>query len=192
MVCLNEVLPFNKIKLRDNIYSRLKEKISLEFETELNKKIIEKINRNIQENIKEMFSNNYFLYLNIDDNHCVHMFKKGKNEGYYCTKKIKTNLPDNSGKDFLCTRHSKKHIPKKKRNKDLHEISKSSVNYEISKNSVNYKKNINYSFLKINNTRIIKNKFKINKNKKNKFKLKVYGEINFNNIMKKLYQEISP
>ncbi len=181
MVCLNDVLPFNKINLRNNISKYLQDMIKLEFQMELNKNIIEKITRNIQENMKQIFSNNHFLYLNIDDNYCTHMFKKGKKEGYFCIKKIKTNLPEGSKKDYLCCVHSRKHIPRKrlniKSNNKIHEISKNSEKSEISKKFEKYK---NISIFQ--DIHKLYNKNKIKKRKSKKIFIGNSGIINFSEI----------
>lgn len=179
MVCLNEVLPFNKIILRNNIYNGLQEKIRLEFAMELDEKIIERINKNIQKNVKEMFGNNHFLYLNIDENHCVHMFKKGKKEGYYCTKRIKTNIPKDSKKDYLCCSHSKQHIPRKKNNKKIYENSKNFENSVIREKNKFIISNFNKTICKNNNkNRILKKKLKRN----NKIFICNGGIFDFKNI----------
>lgn len=167
---------FNKIKLRKNISKEINEMIRLEFDYFIEKKILEKIYRKINEKTKEMFSNNHFLYLNMDDTVCTHIFKRGRREGYFCQKKIRTNIEDNS-KDYLCTKHSKKHVPKKR----------------LKKNEVEDKFIIPKINSKTKNNIYINNKNKIFKNKlKNRFKNKiiVHGEINFKNIIERLVKTV--
>lgn len=119
MVCLNTYLPFNKYKLKNNIFNGLQDMmIKLEFDLNLDKIKVEKINKNIKEEINKMFNNDYFLYLTLDDEYCTHKFKKGRNEGYLCTKKINTNL-NGEKKDYLCTKHSKKHVKRKRLYKNI-------------------------------------------------------------------------
>lgn len=146
MVCLNEVVPFNKITLRNNINKNIQEMIKLNFELDLKKNIMEKIQKSIKDNIFEMFGNDHFLYLNIDNNHCIHKYKRGKNDGHFCLKKIKTNLKGED-KDYRCAKHSKKHIPKKRNNSrkilkvlEVSEIPEISIHGDIYKINKNNKK----------------------------------------------------
>lgn len=174
MVCLNENITFNKLKLQNNLIKNIinninrnyylynapgLEKIDEKVRTELSMSIANDVNKIIKDTIKNSFSNDYFIYINMKDDLCTHKFKKGMKEGHLCTKKINTNLPENSKKDFLCVRHSKKHIPKKKNNskKKLKVLDNST---EI--NVISSKNNIHGNLHKINKT-------KLKKKKKNKF-----------------------
>ena len=78
------------------------------------KNIIKKISKKINNKIKDLFSTDHFLYLSMNDDFCVHKFKKGKNEGKFCGKKIRTNL-NGKKNDYLCCSHSKEHIPTKRK-----------------------------------------------------------------------------
>lgn len=129
MVCLNEKLPINLKQMRsvlikeidsiiehelyflEIIFPSLKKDLKSDENIYNNK--INKLKKNIIKDIKNKMDTDYFLYRIIDDKHCTFKHSRGKNEGNYCCKKIKTNLIDNK-EDYLCCTHSKKHIPKKK------------------------------------------------------------------------------
>lgn len=181
MVCLNENIRFNKIKLKNNIPKEINKMIKLEFNYLIEEKMLEKIYKRINEKSEEMFSDNYFLYLNMDKTVCVHMFKKGKKEGYFCQKKIRTNLPENSGNDYLCCSHSKKHIPRKRKN--TKNFLKISENPEFLKFREDHNKEKNFH-------KIYNKKNKINKSKKKKLKRIIvcnYGTIDFSKILKNIF-----
>jgi hypothetical protein len=120
-------------------------------------------------NKKELMSNiikekinktktNYFWYINASENTCTHIYKKGKNEGFMCQKKIKTNLVDDKA-DYLCCRHSKKHIPKKRKEKTI-------MSHICATNSVKDKSLNKIKF--INNNKKDTKKIYKKKNKNNK------------------------
>lgn len=111
----------------------------------------------------------------MDENYCVHKFTKGKKEGYYCSKKINTNLESGESKDFLCCKHSKKHIPKKK------------IKHQPSANNDNI---IDDEKIKNN---IIDNKIDKNIYKRNKInKMYLYNrKIKFNNRIESIKSSIS-
>lgn len=181
MVCLNETISFEKKKLKNTLIDKLNESVKLNFELDINKDIIEKIMNNNKNKIEELFSSDYFIDITMNRNICSHKIKKGKMEGYLCCKKITIN---GSKKNYVCTKHNKDHIPKRKKNKKDNFIN--SPNYILNKSSKKifkkeYIKNINFK-----NKKVFKNKFR----RKNKIKIQVHGEINFNNIMKKLFQDI--
>lgn len=192
MVCLNEVISFKKLNLRNNLTNELNDELQRNFylsdfpqlklesdiKSELTIKIIDNIKKIIKNKMNDLFSNDNFIFINMDDNICTHKFKKGKNDGRFCCKKI-TKYGDKN--NYVCTRHNKNHIPKKK-NKNL-KNSKNSNHCKIFENN----KNIDNSIMKSDNKKIKKRKMKL-KNKK--IKINVYGEINFNNIIKRLSQEI--
>lgn len=178
MVCLNEHLSFNKNKLKNNLIKELNNSIRLEFQIEIekNKLLFEKIYKHNENKIKELFLSNHFLYVNMDNNLCSHMFKKGNKEGYFCQKKITKNGDKDN---YVCTKHNKNHNPMKKKKKKI-----------IKDNIINIptKSHDKFILLKKPYGKIYKNK---NKMKNKKIKINVYGEINFNNIIKRLSQEIS-
>lgn len=188
MVCLNESIMFNKKKLTKNIPAEINEMIRLEFDYFIEKKILEKIYKKINEKSKELFSNNHFLYINMDDSVCTHMYKRGRNEGYLCHKKIRTNL-NGETKDYLCTKHSKKHIPKK--NNKFSKVNKISKihkhdNILINKEKIediNLKNKENH--INKNKNRIIKKKLRNNK-KYRKIFICNGGTLNIGNILNKL------
>lgn len=183
MVCLNDTITFKKLTLRDNLIKELVnevdrkyylhngpglEKIDGNTKMNLSMSIISDVNKIIKNRIKELFENNNFIYINMDDNICSHIFKKGKYEGHFCCKKITKN---GNKKKYVCTKHNPDHIPVKKK--------------------YVYKDSIIDSAMKLSNKvmlsgkpyrKIFKNKFK----KKIKKKIKVFGEINFKNIIERL------
>jgi hypothetical protein len=56
---------------------------------------------------------NHFWYTNSSDDICTFIHKRGKKEGHMCHKRIRINISDEK-QDYLCSTHSKKHIPKKR------------------------------------------------------------------------------
>ena len=183
MVCLNENITFNKLKLKNNLIKEITNEFDSNFyfqgleidektKSEITFHNVNNIKEIIRKSIKKLFENDNFIYINMDDNLCVHKFKKGKRDGYFCCKKITKN---GDKKQYVCTMHNKNHVPSKR--------NKNSKNSKIFENS----RNINETIIKLHNKKIIKRKMKL-KNKK--IKINVYGEINFNNIIKRLSQEI--
>lgn len=160
MVCLNNSLLFEKIKLKNNLEKEINRGIKLEFQLDIEKNeiLFSRIKKYIKDKLENLFSFNYFLYDNMDESVCTHMFKKGKKEGYFCHKKIRTNI-NGEPKDFLCTRHSKKHIPKKRINYNnflkMTEIS--------SKNNIHEDIHGDIHKINKNNKKILKKKIKRNK-----------------------------
>lgn len=163
MVCLIKKLPVNLNKMRtvlideiDNIINHELYYLDITFpglktdikndENKYNNKI-NRIKNNIIEEIRKKMNTDYFLYRIIDDGHCTFKHNRGKNDGNFCCKKIKTNLIDDK-KDYLCCTHSKKHIPKKKDiNKNNHNSNDISINnsiklIDINNNLKNVKKDI--------------------------------------------------
>lgn len=136
MVCLNENISFNVKTLKKNLSLELKDIIDT-YDNILDKKIVSSLKNKIEKKIKELFWNDHFIYLNMNPNLCVHKYKKGNNEGYLCSKKIKTNL-EGQNKDYLCCLHSKKHIPKKRKEKKKNNVEK----YNPVTPSVKYDKKI--------------------------------------------------
>jgi hypothetical protein len=76
--------------------------------------IKKKLVKSIIKTKTEEASTEYFWYRNSCENVCTHVYKWGKKEGYMCQKKINTNLQGQK-KDYLCCKHSKKHVPKKRK-----------------------------------------------------------------------------
>lgn len=189
MVCLNPVISFDKLKLQNNLIEKITGdvennfylykldhlKLDSKIKTEITVDIVKNVNKIIKESIKNSFSNDYFIYVNMDDNLCVHKFKKGNKEGYFCCKKITKNGDKNN---YVCTKHNKDHKPKKRKNKNL----------KISKICENNNKHIDLDINKkivINNNRNRIFKKKLKNNKKNK---KIFicnsGLIDFKKIFK--------
>lgn len=54
----------------------------------------------------------------MNNKHCSFKHKRGSKDGYFCCRNIRTKLIDNK-KDYLCVRHSKKHIPNKRNKKEI-------------------------------------------------------------------------
>lgn len=175
MVILNEFLPINifslKTNLIKNILNILDNRIDYYIETEkpIKKNDKKNIFDNITEDIKNLIYSDHFLYLIMDDNYCTHKYKRGKNEGKFCAKKIKSNNPN---KVYLCCQHDKDHIPKKriKKEKDdnLKNIEdKNDNNYDNKNNSMLTIKNKvdNINNVKLNDNFNIQNSIKKEQNK---------------------------
>jgi hypothetical protein len=152
------------ISILDDI---IKERLEYIDDIEYEKK--EKIKTNIIKDLKNEISKDFFIYKIIDENHCVHKFTKGKKEGYYCSKKINTNLEIGEKKDFLCCKHSKKHKPKKKIKPQPYANNNSIIienDKKIQNNIIDNKidKNV-YKRNKINKMYLYNRKIKIKNNK---------------------------
>lgn len=117
MVVLNDFLPINisslKIHISNKIRDILDDQLDYFIETSsiIKKNDKKRIFDNIIKEVKNSISSDYFLYLVMHDNYCVYKYKKGRKEGQYCAKKIRSNNPK---KSYLCCQHDKGHIPKKK------------------------------------------------------------------------------
>lgn len=188
MVCLNDVISFKKNILKNNLKNELNDYIQNNFylneipqlklesniKSELTIKIIDNIKNLIKNKINELFENDYFLYKNMDDNVCTHKYKRGKNDGRFCCKKI---TKKGNKEKYVCRIHNPDHKPEKRNNKKL-KNSKNNKNCKIFENN----KNIDNSTIKINNS-----KNKILKRKKHiKKKMIIHGIINFKDIFNKL------
>lgn len=116
MVILNSDILICKNSMINSIENIMYQVMKKYFEDEILCKSNEgkqKIMKNIiKEKINET-KTNHFWYINTSDSVCTYIHKRGKKEGYMCHKKIKTNIGDNKP-DYLCSTHSKIHIPKKR------------------------------------------------------------------------------
>lgn len=184
MVCLNKYISFDRMRLKQNLPKKINESIRLEFDFYLYnnnelKNIFDKIYEHINNKTKELFSDNHFIYLNMNNNLCSHMFKKGKREGHFCCK----NITINGNKDtYVCTKHNKDHISKKRNrntNNKIHEI------FKKSKNSKKYEKNISnpQDIHKLYNRR---NKNKIKKRKPTKIFIGNSGSLDLYDALKRI------
>lgn len=116
MVCLNENISFNVKSLKNSLTFEMQNFIEgYEHIIKDNNKFIFLKNQ-IKKKIDSLFNFDNFIYVNMNPNLCTFKHKRGKNEGYFCCKQIRTNIID-SKKDFLCCKHSKNHIPKKRKEK---------------------------------------------------------------------------
>lgn len=188
MVCLNKNISFRKLKLRDNLIKEVidefdrkfylydgngLEKIDENEKIKLTISIASDVKKIIKNRIKDLFSDNHFLYINMNNNVCTHMFKKGKNEGYFCHKNITSN---GNKENYVCTIHNKDHIPKKRIIKDIKNTTENTFNNKkIIKNNPSRIKKIN---------KVFKRKIE----KKNSFKIFIgnTGLINFSEIFKNI------
>lgn len=137
MVFLNENISFNIKSLKKRLTLELQNFME-EYEHIIKDDKLNFLKDKIEEKVKSLFSNDHFVYLSMDNNLCTYKYKRGKNEGYYCCKRIRTNLPDDK-KDYLCSIHSKKHIPKKKKknkNKQNNEKYNEKKKEELDKSTV--------------------------------------------------------
>lgn len=152
MVCLNKKLPINILQMKKELFSTLNDIIddNMDFIDDAKK---EKIKNNIINDFKNEINKDFFLYKIIDEDYCTFKHKRGKNDGIYCCKKIKTNLDINQKKDYLCCTHSKLHIPKKREIKNMKNM----------KNKTNLTNLPDSKDIKIPNDTITKNIYKNNK-----------------------------
>lgn len=105
MVILNMEVLVCKLSMEKSIKNIMQEVMNEYFNDEvLENKIDEKMN---------FVKSNNFWYINSSEKACTFIHKRGKKEGYMCHRKINTNIGDVKP-DFLCSIHSKLHIPKKK------------------------------------------------------------------------------
>lgn len=113
MVCLNDKLPINLAQMKDVIMTNLEKIIENELyyidNINLNENRKNNLKNNIIKGLRNEFSKDKFIYLMIDNNHCGHKIKRGKNDGNFCCKKITKN---GNKKNYVCTKHNKDHIPK--------------------------------------------------------------------------------
>ena len=116
MVILNKEILVCKKSMIKSIKSIMSQVMKKYFDDEIlcnniknKKKLMEKIIKEKSEETKT----NYFWYVNSSSNVCTFIHKRGKKEGHMCHKRICTNIVDNKP-DYLCTTHSKLHIPKKR------------------------------------------------------------------------------
>lgn len=173
---MNEYISFNKLKLKKNINNFINNYIiKLEFELDIDKIKLEKINNTTKKAVSDFFGDDHQIYLSMNENHCTYKYKKGKYEGRFCCKQITKNGNKNK---YICTKHNKDHVPKKRIKKDVKNTINSPFKTTDNINLIGFSKNNNY---KKDYKKIIK---KYRKYKKNK--IIVYGEINFNNILTKL------
>lgn len=117
MVVLNDFLPISILSLKTHFSNKLMDILDdkldyyIETSTVIKKNDKKRLFNNIVKEVKNIISSDHFLYLIMDNNYCTHKYKKGKNEGKYCAKKIRSNNPK---KVYLCCSHDKDHVPKKK------------------------------------------------------------------------------
>lgn len=117
MVVLNEFLPISILSLKTQFSNKLIDILDdkldyyIETSTVIKKNDKKRLFNNIVKEVKNIISSDHFLYLIMDNNYCTHKYRKGKNEGKYCAKKIRSNNPK---KVYLCCSHDKEHVPKKK------------------------------------------------------------------------------
>lgn len=176
MVILNTEILMCKNSLTKSIKKIMEEVMDEYFQDEIyfenlytKKKIMENI---IKQKVNNVKSNN-FWYLNSSKNVCTYIHKRGKKEGYMCHKKIRTNL-NGQKEDFLCSSHSKKHTPNKRKNKF--------IDFHIDNNfEINNKNKTKYLCISK-----IKNKVKKTKNRKKRIYLGNCFVLDFQKIIGKL------
>lgn len=196
MVCLNENITFKKLKLQNNLIKEVTSDVDEKFhlqglkldeklKTEITNKNINNIKKIIEKSIKKLFSSDYFIFLNMDDNLCSHKFKRGKYEGNFCCKKITKR---GNKEKYVCTKHNKDRIPEKRIKRDINNTTKcinESTNNIVFNISSNYNMNSGFKnrILKDNNkNRIFKKKLK----KNNKIFICNGGLIDFKKIFKNI------
>lgn len=112
MVFLNENISFNVKTLKQSFSFELKKVID-ECDHFLSKKNVTFIQDIIEKKIRSLFNNDHFLNINMNPNLCSFKHKRGKDNGFFCCKKIKKNKQDGS---YMCCKHNKNNIPKKRKN----------------------------------------------------------------------------
>ena len=116
MVILNTEILVDKNTLQYSIKELMKEVMVEYFNKEMLVENVEKKRKMmisiIEEKVQTTKTNN-FWYFNFSKNICTYIHKRGKREGHMCHTKIHTNIGDNKP-DYLCSKHSKLHIPKKR------------------------------------------------------------------------------
>lgn len=184
---LNENLSINVKKLGKNIEKELDFIIynELYYALDISEEKMQKIKNNIIKEMKNQIRTEYFMYKIMDENKCVYKHNRGKNDGFFCHKKINTKIKEGT-KDFLCCTHSKKHIPKKRKVINNIEYNNHDLGTQIIKekgqNENIISKNIERLGKLPNNSEIIK--YINNKNNLDKFGLfqnKTNIKKNFNN-----------
>lgn len=170
MVVLNDFLPINILSLKTHISNKLIDILDdkldyyIETSTAIKKNDKKRLFNNIVKEVKNVFSSDHFLYLIMDNNYCTHKYRKGKNEGKYCAKKIRSNNPK---KVYLCCSHDKDHVPKKKNisidntpspiELTNNNIDDNKIKNKIDKNDDSGKKNKNINYNNQLNNKVINN-----------------------------------
>lgn len=86
MVCLNENISFNIKSLKTNLSLKLKTIID-DYDHILNDNIILSLKNNIEKKIKELFNNDHFIYINMNNNICTFKHKRGSKDGFFALEK---------------------------------------------------------------------------------------------------------
>lgn len=190
MVCLNSKIPVNLNTLENVIYNRLNAILDNELDHLLEKKTIEKVKTNVLKILTKEMKTDNFIYNIIHEDNCGFKHRRGKNDGKFCCRKSKTNIKDGK-KDYLCSVHSKKHIPKTKIKNENKMASIELLDFDPHKiNNSNTFDNLNI----VSNEKIIKNnnlifkdisleKNNINKNSRKKINNK---KLNINFLEKRI------
>lgn len=115
MVCLNDKLPIDFLKMKKILISELDSVIEdeLYYIDDMKKENKKKIKINIVKNFKEKINMNHFVYMIIHKNHCTYKHTRGKKDGEFCCKKITKHGDIN---EYVCTTHNKNHIPTPRQN----------------------------------------------------------------------------
>lgn len=195
MPCLNKKLVVDFHKMKSVFVQELENIINNEFyyiDVVTNEKKY-KIKNIIVKDFKNKINENNIIEKIIPDNHCIHKYKRGNKEGNYCCNKIRTNLYKNDKKDYLCCKHSKKHIPKKRNTKNDTDINLLNENknvlqkYIVSETLKDDNKKTNYKYKNENKNNYLQkhiNKNILENNNINKFHLynkKKYLKTNIKN-----------
>lgn len=179
MVILNTEILVCKNKLTNSIKDIMQKVMEKYFDDEVLNKKIENKKKLMQNIIKEKINivkDNNFWYVNSSDSICTYIHKRGKKEGYMCHRKINTNIEGHK-KDYLCCKHSKLHIPKRRIIKNK----KSIINKDFDNNNSNKIK----SFYNKND---FKKRIKKNKKKNNKVFICNVGILDIGRIIENFYK----
>lgn len=154
MVCLNENISFNIKSLKKNLSLEIQNFME-EYEYLIKDKKITFLKEQIHKKINSLFNLDHFIYINMNENHCTYKHKRGRNEGYFCCKKIRSNNPK---KVFLCVKHDKDHVPlrrKKKNNKEQKYSNNNDVNIQFKTFEKEELKKENYDNRKNRNDKLL-------------------------------------
>lgn len=195
MVILNSAISVDYNKMKNIILKESNENImkilnDLFFNNENKDEYIKYILKNNHEKLKEIMNSNYNIYLFINNNYCVHKYKRGKREGHICGAKIEIESDD-----YLCSRHNRKYESKQRiysmenprcsyiRNNNQqckHKCKKNNNYCYIHFKNEKYEiKNNNRKYDKINKLKYLRSIYYINKCNKNKYK---YDKNNYKKI----------
>lgn len=159
MVYLNKNISFNIKSLKKELTLEMQDLMD-DYDHILDEKKVLSLKNKIEKKIDKLFFSDHFIYLTMNERHCTFKHKRGNNEGYFCCKNIRTNLGGQKD-DYLCCTHSKKHTPKKRKQKKIKSLIKEDPLQEnekdettilggIKNKELSFNDNINIKLLRLN------------------------------------------